>query len=99
MDQFSDTISVKWVRPRKVNGVLTGYFVKYWKVDDQGRISGPIKENKVAGNALQTGITGLQAKTRYMIEVVAKTNAGIGKSAKIKGWTENVARMYIAIHW
>ena len=81
------------MRPRKVNGVLTGYFVKYWKVDDQGRISGPIKEDKVAGDALQTGITGLQAKTRYMIEVVAKTNAGIGKSAKIKGWTENVARM------
>jgi hypothetical protein len=76
-----------------VNGVLTGYIVKYWKVDDQGRRTGKIKKEEIGGGALQAGITNLLARTRYMIEVAAKTNAGVSKSAKIEGWTQNVARM------
>lgn len=90
MDQFSDTISVKWVRPREVNGVLTGYIVKYWIVDDYGGKGKEMRED-VAGDSLQAGITGLNAKTKYMIEVAAQTNAGVSESAKIEGRTQNVA--------
>ena len=93
VDQFSDTISVKWVRPREVNGVLTGYVVKYWIVDDYGKQIGKTMREDVAGDALQAGITGLKAKTKYMIEVAAKTNAGVSESAKIEGRTQNVAGM------
>lgn len=89
VDQFSDTISVKWIRPREVNGVLTGYIVKYWRVG----YPGVVKTEEVKGDALQAGITGLRAKTRYIIQVAAKTNAGVSKSARIEGQTQNVAGM------
>ncbi|XP_046861970.1 protein sidekick-2-like [Xenia sp. Carnegie-2017] len=91
VDQFSDTISVNWLRPREVNGVLIGYTVKYWKVDQYGtRIGNPMTD-EVAGNALQAGITNLDSRSSYIIEVAAKTNAGVSKSAKIQGRTQDVA--------
>ena len=83
VDQFSDTISVSWARPRQVNGVLKGYVVKYWRV---GNTRG-IKEIQVDGDALQAGITSLSYNTRYMIEVAARTRAGISASARIEGRT------------
>lgn len=94
VDQFSDTITVKWQRPREVNGVLAGYIVKYWVVDQYGQRHGEIKRIDVAGASLQTGLTNLHAKTSYMIEVAARTNAGVSKSAKIEGRTQNVAGMF-----
>jgi hypothetical protein len=93
VDQFSDTISVKWIRPREVNGVLIGYVVKYWRVDDAGRRIGNVRTENTTGDALQAGITGLNTRTRYMIEVAAKTNAGVSRSAKIEGRTQNHAGM------
>ena len=89
VDQFSDTIIVKWVRPREVNGVLTGYIVKSWRVSN----SRDVKTTNVKGDALQAGVTGLRADTRYMIDVAAKTDAGVSKSARIEGRTQNVAGM------
>jgi hypothetical protein len=93
VDQFSDTISVKWSRPREVNGVLKGYVVKYWIVDLAGRQVGKVMMDNTSGDALQAGITNLQAKTSYMIDVAAETNAGVSKSARITGRTQNVAGM------
>lgn len=98
VDQFSDTISVNWLRPREVNGVLIGYTVKYWKVDQNGRRIGNPMTDEVAGNALQAGITNLDSRSSYIIEVAAKTNAGVSKSAKIQGRTQDVAGLLINIH-
>lgn len=86
VDQFSDTISVSWVRPREVNGVLVGYVVKYWRIGSGEKPS----EITVSGHALQAGITSLRSKTRYMIDVAAKTRVGISRSARIEGRTLDV---------
>ncbi|XP_028395112.1 protein sidekick-1-like [Dendronephthya gigantea] len=91
VDQFSDTISVKWVRPREVNGVLTGYVVEYWRLDDFGDKAGEVKTVEAEGGALQTGITNLRAKSRYKIRVAARTNAGVSDYAEIEGRTQDVA--------
>ena len=91
VDQFSDTISVSWARPRQVNGVLKGYVVKYWRVGNTRET----KEIQVDGDALQAGVTSLRYKTRYMIEVAAKTRAGISASARIEGRTLDYPGTYV----
>ena len=92
VDEFSDTISVKWLRPREVNGVLVGYVVKYWIVNNYDQRIGQIKTEQIKGDALQTGVTNLASRTSYMIEIAAKTKAGVSRSSRIKGRTQDVAR-------
>ena len=74
---------MKWKRPQQVNGVLTGYIVKYWQVGYKHKVY----TETVGGEAVTAGITSLKPKTEYWFDVAAKTKVGVSPSSRIRGKT------------
>lgn len=74
----SSAMLLKWERPEKPNGVLTGYKVYYQKVE--GTAIGQRQERKKEIDAKldRAKLAGLEPNTKYRIEIRAKTKAGEG---------------------
>lgn len=76
----SSAMLLKWEKPKKPNGVLTGYKIYYQTVD--GTALGLLQERKkeIDPKFDRAKLAGLEPDTKYRIEIRAKTKAGEGDS-------------------
>ncbi|CAH0555093.1 unnamed protein product [Brassicogethes aeneus] len=90
--QFNDisdrAIKVLWKPPKQVNGVLTGYQIK-WQIKDKQETK---RVRNLTAETQSLDITDLQATTHYRFEVIAMTTVGLGmaKLAIIQSGVEPV---------
>lgn len=88
-DEVSDrAVKVLWSPPKQINGILTGYQVKY-QVKDK---SETLKVQNLTADTHSIKVTQLQATTHYRFEVTAWTAVGAGpaKVAIIQSGVEPV---------
>ncbi|XP_055915597.1 protein sidekick isoform X4 [Eupeodes corollae] len=88
-DEISDrAVKVIWAPPKNVNGVLTGYTVRY-QVKDR---SETLKSINLTATETSLRVTQLQATTHYWFEIKAWTQVGAGptKTATIQSGVEPV---------
>jgi hypothetical protein len=81
----STGIFVEWEAPKDLNGKLRGYQVYYIEVNSMDEPI-PGKPERVAdtynGDLTEVVITGLDADTRYLVQVAAYTRKGDGLRSK-----------------
>ncbi|XP_058443919.1 protein sidekick isoform X3 [Malaya genurostris] len=88
-DDVSDReVKVMWTPPKQINGVLTGYRVKYQIKDKPATL----KELNTNANTTSLKVVNLVATTHYWFEVTALTavGAGLSRSAIIQSGVEPV---------
>ncbi|XP_055842932.1 protein sidekick isoform X9 [Episyrphus balteatus] len=88
-DEISDrAVKVMWAPPKNVNGILTGYTVRY-QVKDR---SETLKSINLTATETSLRVTQLQATTHYWFEIKAWTQVGAGptKTATIQSGVEPV---------
>ncbi|XP_037934636.1 protein sidekick isoform X4 [Teleopsis dalmanni] len=88
-DEVSDrSVKVLWAPPKNLNGILTGYTVRY-KVKDHPET---LKSVNLTADDTQLTVTQLQATTHYWFEIKAWTKVGGGpaKTATIQSGVEPV---------
>ncbi|XP_034937975.1 protein sidekick isoform X2 [Chelonus insularis] len=69
-------LTVKWQPPSEMNGVLTGYQLKYMIKD----LPESLKVLNYSADTLSSNVEHLQPTTHYKFEVIAWTSKGPGKS-------------------
>ncbi|XP_039313553.1 protein sidekick isoform X8 [Solenopsis invicta] len=78
--QFEDisdrALTVKWNRPKEINGILTHYQLKYMIKD----IPDSLRVENFTADVLSTKVEHLQALTHYKFEVTAWTSVGPGRA-------------------
>lgn len=88
-DEVSDrAVKVLWTPPKSVNGILTGYQLRYQVKDDINTLQ--VVNLTAKENSLK--VTKLMATTRYLFEVTALTKVGPGaaKTATMQSGVEPV---------
>lgn len=76
-DEISDrAVKVIWQPPKHINGILTGYRIRY-QMKDKPEV---IKMKNLTATTLSYQVTELQATTHYRFEVTAFTAVGGGPS-------------------
>lgn len=88
-DDISDrAVKVLWQKPKHINGILTGYQIK-WQIKDKQET---IRVRNLTAQTHSLNITDLQATTHYRFEVTAMTTVGLGvpKVAIIQSGVEPV---------
>ncbi|XP_030377973.1 protein sidekick [Scaptodrosophila lebanonensis] len=88
-DEVSDrSVKVLWAPPKNLNGILTGYMVRY-QVKDRPET---MKSINLTAEDTQLTVTQLQATTHYWFEIRAKSRIGYGppKTATIQSGVEPV---------
>ncbi|CAG7730812.1 unnamed protein product, partial [Allacma fusca] len=86
-EEISDrSVKVVWNEPRKLNGVLMGYMLKY------GVSGTSVKSVNISSNSTSVRIKELKPSTFYYFEVCGYTRVGVGecKSASMKSGVEPV---------
>jgi netrin-G3 ligand len=83
----STAITVEWRPPSESerNGIIRGYQIHYYKVNEEGEPYGhatlyDVKED----NTLQVVIGGLESNTYYQVQVAAYTRKGDGERSRPK---------------
>lgn len=90
--QFHDVsdraVTVQWSPPRNINGILTGYEVRFQIKDKPSTL----KVSNLTADETSLKVTQLMATTRYLFEVSAWTSAGSGpaKTATMQSGVEPV---------
>ena len=75
---------MSWVRPLRLNGVLTAYLVTHWRNDT---LPSNGQTTKLSNTTLSHTVTGLRANTAYGVMVSAETRVGPGTSKKLVATT------------
>lgn len=89
----SSAMMLKWEKPEKPNGILTGYKIYYQKV--VGTATGPLQERKkeIEPKFTSAKLAGLESNTKYRIEIRAKTKAGEGEKFYVEQTTRSEVQM------
>ncbi|XP_059162592.1 neuroglian-like [Physella acuta] len=85
-----DSVTLRWLPPERLNGIITGYDISYHLV--KGNQLGPLVNVKPSPNTaleLQARIDHLKPSHRYRFTIAAKTRAGRGDNASIDVRTAN----------
>jgi Fibronectin type III domain. len=82
--QYTDLIDVDFSEPCEPNGEIIGYQARYQESD--GRFSSPISYGP---NQRRIRIDGLTKRTKYILELTAKTSLGLGQKATIEFYTKD----------
>lgn len=88
-DEVSDrAVKVIWSPPKQINGILTGYQVKYQIKDD----ANTLKVTNLTASETSLKVSHLMATTHYWFEITAWTQVGPGypKTATIQSGVEPV---------
>ncbi|XP_049831894.1 protein sidekick isoform X2 [Schistocerca gregaria] len=88
-DDISDrAVKVIWSAPKRTNGILRGYQLKYMQKDSLS----DVKTQNFTADAISVMVNNLQAMTHYRFEVSAWTSVGFGpvKVATIQSGIEPV---------
>ena len=81
---YADALRVSWVRPLRLNGVLTAYLVTHWQNDT---LPSSGQTERLSNTTLSHTVTGLRANTAYGVEVSAETRVGPGTTKKLVATT------------
>lgn len=76
----SNALYLTWGKPRKPNGILTGYRIYYSEVN--GTRLGPLIERQpriMDPEVTKVKLAGLKPATKYRIQIVATTRVGESK--------------------
>ncbi|XP_052122730.1 protein sidekick [Frankliniella occidentalis] len=74
-DEVSDrAVTVRWSPPRSVNGILTGYQLKYQVKD----LPDTLKVHNLTADVQRLKVEHLQATTHYIFTIRAATSVGLG---------------------
>ncbi|XP_030756282.1 neuroglian isoform X2 [Sitophilus oryzae] len=86
----SSAFLLKWEKPERPNGNLTGYNIYYAEVDNNMKVGRPIPRTPHIEdpNKLRAKLAGLNADTKYRIYISAKTRAGESKMYFIEANTK-----------
>lgn len=86
----SSAMLLRWDKPERENGILTGYKIYFQKV--QGTNIGPLQERKkeIDPKFDRAKLAGLEPNTKYRIFIKAKTRAGEGKEMYVEETTRSV---------
>lgn len=86
VERLDDTaLSVHWKRPRHLNGVLTGYVLRYQQVEPA---LGLPQEAPYPSGTLNATLRGLNARSRYRLALRASTRVGSGPALQTVGSTK-----------
>ena len=97
----STCMFVEWEEPKDTNGRIRGYLVYYIKVNSNDEpLSGSPEQyhDTFNGDLHEAVITGLEADTRYLIQVSAYTRKGDGVRSKTRIITTKGAGIYISVY-
>ncbi|XP_061917372.1 neuronal cell adhesion molecule-like isoform X11 [Entelurus aequoreus] len=81
-----DSLSLEWQPPHELNGVLTGYTLKYQPVNSSNEW-GPEEELALAANESSVTLLDLKFSTRYKFYLNAKTHKGAGPAVTMEAVT------------
>ncbi|KAG7310344.1 hypothetical protein JYU34_003117 [Plutella xylostella] len=86
----SSAMLLRWDKPERENGILTGYKIYYQKVI--GTATGSLQERKkeIDPKFDRAKLAGLEPNTKYRIIIKAKTRAGEGKDMFVEETTKSV---------
>ena len=85
-----ETITLRWTRPRKPNGIIQQYRITY--VNGDSKI---IKD--VDASATEALIENLKAFTKYSFKIACQSSGGVGPESEAKTITTNATCMYILL--
>ncbi|KAL5276641.1 SDK2 family protein [Megaselia abdita] len=88
MDVSDRALKVLWTQPKNINGILTGYQLRY-QIKDR---PDTLKKVNLTAAKISYDVTQLQATTHYWFEIKAMTKVGAGptKTATIQSGVEPV---------
>lgn len=88
-DSTSETeLTLHWHPPLKPNGLLTGYRLQYGEIMDANSSSLLMQDHDIDDpKKTDLTVTGLNPHRYYYFYLQARTSAGLGEAAKIKGAT------------
>ncbi|KAJ8936475.1 hypothetical protein NQ314_012338 [Rhamnusium bicolor] len=86
----SSAFLLKWEKPDKPNGILTGYNIYYAEVDSSMKVDQPVPRNPqiTEANRKRAKLGGLKSGTKYRIYISATTVAGESKRFFIERQTK-----------
>ena len=77
---LDSSLDVEWAPPKKVNGELVGFTLKYAAVDKLSTLNQELKVQNFSESVLQAHIVDLKPETLYRFEINAWTRVGPGDS-------------------
>lgn len=77
---LDSSLDVEWTPPKKVNGELVGFTLKYAALDKMGQLNQELKVQNFSESVLQAHIVDLKSETSYRFEINAWTRVGPGDS-------------------
>lgn len=77
---LDSSLDVEWTPPKKVNGELVAFTLKYGALDKNGQLNQELKVQNFSESILQAHIIDLKPETLYRFEINAWTRVGPGDS-------------------
>ena len=93
---FGKYILLTWAPPLEENGLITGYELGAVKYQTSQNVPKVPRDTKMKPNDFRALLSDLDFKTKYAVEIVAKTS--IGEGPAVKELTSTIERSGTVLH-
>ena len=93
---FGEYILLTWAPPLEENGLITGYELGAVKYQTSQNVPKVPRDTKMKPNDFRALLSDLDFKTKYAVEIVAKTS--IGEGPAVKELTSTIEKSGTVLH-